>query len=126
MTSNRMRRVDELMRRELGSVCEREVVPQLDSLLTITGVKTAPDLRQATVFFSVLGDDAQKKQALRVLLRARRTLQREVAARIALKYTPVLEFRFDDSIATGDRVLQIIEGLDITDSSADDLPASGQ
>ncbi len=118
--SDRMLRVNELLRRELALLCEREISPGFDGLVTITAVKTAPDLRQATVFVSVLGDEEHRKRALSLLGAKRKMFQREISRRVVLKYTPVLKFRMDASAEQADRILAILDELDV---SEDDPPA---
>ncbi|OGV68453.1 MAG: ribosome-binding factor A [Lentisphaerae bacterium RIFOXYB12_FULL_65_16] len=112
MSLERMRRVNELIRRELGELCEREIAPNLQGLLTITQIQTAPDLRQAVVYVSVMGDEAQHRHALRLLLKRRAWLQHELNQRVQLKYTPVLTFKLDRAGAQADRVLSILEEID--------------
>ena len=114
-TSERMLRVNELLRRELAVLCEREISPGFDGLVTITGVETSPDLRQATVFVSILGDEQHHQLALQLLTRKRKLLQREVARHVTLKYTPVLRFKIDRTAETADRVLAILDDLHLPD-----------
>ncbi len=123
MRYDRMRRVNEMIRRELALLCEREVVHQVDALPTITDVKTAPDLRQAQVFVSVLGDEKQQEQVLRILNRQRVDFQSKIGHALQLKYTPVLHFRIDHTPAEADHILSIIDELDLSDvPDAGELP----
>lgn len=117
MNSNRMRRVDELIKRELGTQVERQIAPELDALVTVTGVKTAPDLRQAVVSVSIMGSDTARGAALRLLQKRRVLLQRTLARNVKLKYTPVLSFRLDDRLAQADHVLALIEDLDLDEAT---------
>lgn len=123
--SKRMVRVDELLRRELGVLCEKLVAPQVPALVTVTKVECAPDLREATVFVSVMGSPEAHAQAMRVMLGVRRELQQELARRIILKYTPKLRFREDETAEKADRVLTLLDELQIPDeqSPARDPPA---
>ncbi len=113
MENKRMRRVNELLQRELGMLCERLVVPELPCLLTITQVKTAPDLRHAQVFFSVLGESEDWSAAKKVLDRHRAEMQSALARNITLKYTPVLHFKPDPTLESADRLFSIIDKLDL-------------
>jgi ribosome-binding factor A len=125
--SKRMVRVDELLRRELGSLCEKLVAPHLAALVTITKVECAPDLREALVFVSVLGDAEAQAQALRLLQSVRRELQQELAHRVILKYTPRLRFRADRTAEQADRVLSILDGLHIpNEPNPDAATAAGE
>ena len=113
--SKRMVRVDELLLRELGALCEKLVAPHIQALVTITKVECAPDLREATVFVSVLGSPEAQAQAMRLMQAVRRELQQELARRIILKFTPRLHFREDRTAEKADRVLGILEELQIPD-----------
>lgn len=113
MTNKRMRRVDELLKRELGILCERHVVSELKCLMTITKVKTSPDLRNAQVFFSVLGDDEDWAATQASLDQHRVALQSGIASVVKLKYTPVLHFKPDTIFEQADRVFSIIDKLDL-------------
>lgn len=118
MSANRMRRVNELLRRELGILCERDIMPRMTALVTITEVKTSPDLRHADVFVSVLGDEEQRAEAIRRMYRNRVRFQTELAHRVNLKYTPVLKFRHDRTAENADRVLSILDELDLPEEDA--------
>ena len=115
MKYERMRRVDELIQRELGLLCEREIAPYLSGLITITKVKTSSDLRHAQVYFSVMGGEDVHEQALKLMLDRRTHLQHEIATRIKLKYTPVLKFHVDQSPEQADHVLAILSELGLDD-----------
>jgi ribosome-binding factor A len=109
MTSDRMRRVDEAMREVLSAAIQSELKDPRVGFVTVTAVDTAPDLRQARVFVSVLGDDAARRRSLQALQHAHGFLQRRVAGELRLKHTPTLAFAYDDS---SDRGLRIAELLD--------------
>lgn len=120
MNDERMRRIDELVQRELSMLCEREITPYAKGLVTITKIKTSPDLRHAQVYFSVLGDDADHDEALKLLLGKRKHFQKQLAANVKLKYTPVLKFHVDQNPAQADHVLSILSELGL-----DDVPDAG-
>ena len=56
-----MRRVDEAMRAVLSEAISKELQDPRVGFVTVTGVKTSPDLRHARVYVSVLGDDADAR-----------------------------------------------------------------
>ena len=72
----RLVRVNELLKREISTILERRIVPLVSALITVTGVDTAPDLRQAIVFVSVYGGDAD--EVLQLLRKQRGEIQREM------------------------------------------------
>src|SRR3954465_14079169 len=96
MTRGRMRRVDEAMREVLGGAITSELKDPRVGFVTVTAVETAPDLRRARVFVSVLGTDPERRGTLDALRNAHGYLQRRVAGELRLRHTPTLEFRYDD------------------------------
>jgi ribosome-binding factor A len=77
--------------------------------VTVTAVRTSPDLRHARVFVSVLGDPAEREASLDGLTSAHGYLQRRVASELRLKHTPTLTFVYDDSVERGVRLSQLID-----------------
>ncbi len=118
MKPNRMRRINELIKREIGDLCERDISTGSGTLITITDVDTSPDLRHADVFVSVFGEDKKKNEAMAKLEKQRVHFQQELARRVRLKYTPVLHFKMDTTLERADRVLHILQELDLNQSSA--------
>lgn len=111
-----MTRVNELLRREVANCVYRLLDSSEVNLasITIVRVDTSPDLRQARIYVSVLGDDNERKQVMRALVRKRKDFQQEVSKHVVLKYTPHYNFELDDSVKDGDRVLEILGKLSLT------------
>jgi ribosome-binding factor A len=109
---HRLARVNEVIKRELSEIISREITFGAQTLVTVHSVDIAPNLRQCHVFVSVIGKPAQIKRALDELTAHRSLLQRELAKRVVLKYTPHLTFKLDESIERGSRVLEIMQDLD--------------
>jgi len=107
--SDRMRRVDEALREVLSDAVNADLKDPRIGFVTVTDVKTSPDLRHARVFVSVLGGEAERAASLAGLQSAHGVLQRRVASELRLKRTPTLEFLYDD---TTDRVMRMEELLD--------------
>jgi ribosome-binding factor A len=107
MTSDRMRRVNEAVRQVLSDAAQHLKDPRV-GFLTVTDVKTASDLRHARVFFSVLGDEAQREASLAGLQSAHGYLQGRVAAELRLRHTPTLEFVYDDTAERAMRVERLL------------------
>lgn len=104
----------ELLKREIGEVIRREFPVAEAGLVTVNDVDVAGDLHSAIVFISILGTAEQQKRGLAMLTQHRKRIQGLVGRAVVLKYTPTLKFLVDDSIARGNRVLQIIEELEKT------------
>src|SRR5215208_5012103 len=95
--ADRMRRVNESLREVLSEALLELKDPRV-GFVTVTGVETSPDLRHATVFVSVLGDESASDESLDGLRSAHGYLQRRVASELRLKNTPTLTFAYDDSV----------------------------
>jgi ribosome-binding factor A len=111
--TDRMRRVNESVRAVLAEAVGELKDPRI-GFVTITGVDTSADLRQATVFVSVLGSERKREQSLAGLDAAHGVLQRRIAGELRLKRTPQLTFKYDPSVAEGVRMSKLIDEL-VTD-----------
>lgn len=105
-----MRRVNENLREVIADEVSRLKDPGL-GFVTITGVSTAPDLRAARVFWSVLGDADQHQATAAALQRARSRIRAAVGDRVRLKYLPDLVFEFDESIDRGFRMEELLRRI---------------
>jgi ribosome-binding factor A len=109
MGGGRMRRVDEAVRAVLSDAITTDLQDPRVGFVTVTAVKTSPDLRHARVYVSVLGDDEARVQTLDGLRSAHGFLQGRVAAELSLKHTPALTFEYDESIDRGMRISRLID-----------------
>jgi ribosome-binding factor A len=112
MRSARMRRVDEAMRAVLSDAIAKDLKDPRIGFVTVTGVKTSPDLRHARVYVSVLGDDPERSASIDGLRSAHGFLQRRLADELTLKHTPSLTFEYDDSVDRGMRISQLLDEHD--------------
>jgi len=112
MPSLRLQRVRELLKREIGEAVRREFHVAECGLISVNDVDVAGDLKSTTVYISIFGNPEQQKRGFQLLTDHRVRIQGLVGRAVVLKYTPTLKFVFDDSIARGNRVLQIIEELE--------------
>jgi ribosome-binding factor A len=115
MTTGRMRRVDEAIRQVIGDAVAGELKDPRVGFVTVTDVRTSPDLRQARVYVSVLGkrggasDEQEREDTLDGLRSGHGFFQGRIAGELRLKRTPTLEFLYDD---TTDRALRVESLLD--------------
>ena len=119
MNDGRMRRVDEAVREVLSDAIAKDLLDPRVGFVTLTAVKTSPDLRHARVYVSVLGDDATRSQTLDGLRSAHGFLQGRVAAELSLKHTPALTFEYDESIDRGMRISRLIDDVSTHPEDAD-------
>ena len=110
MSADRMRRVNEAVREVLSdAIGGSDIKDPRIGFVTVTDVRTSPDLRHARVYVTVLGDGEQREASLTGLRSAHALLQRRVNSELRMKRTPTLEFLYDD---TTDRVMRMEQLLD--------------
>jgi ribosome-binding factor A len=109
---SRSDRVADQIRSELALLLSRgEVHDPGIGFVTITRVQMTPDLQQARVFYTALGDETARKNTERALHRALPFLRRQVGSRLRLKRVPELDFLYDQSIAGQDRIEQLLNEI---------------
>ncbi|MDW0111737.1 MULTISPECIES: 30S ribosome-binding factor RbfA [Sporosarcina] len=106
--SMRANRVAEQMKKELGGIIGQKLKDPRIGFVTVTDVEVTGDLQQATIFISVLGNDAQKEATLAGLMKAKGFIRSEIGQRIRLRKTPEIEFAFDDSVEYGNRIESLL------------------
>ncbi len=112
MSSHRLLRVQELLKRAIGEAIRREFPVDQAGLVTVNDVEISGDLRLAKVFIGILGNPDQQRTGLVMLQKNRVRIQGLVAKSVILKYTPQLRFVVDESVARGNRVLDILAELE--------------
>jgi ribosome-binding factor A len=104
-----MRRVNEAIREVVSiRIAEGLRDPRI-GFVTVTSVDTSPDLRQARVYVSVLGNPEEREATMAGLGSAHGLLQQSVATELRLKHTPTLQFVFDESIDRGMRISELLD-----------------
>lgn len=110
--SQRTQRVDELLRQEITAILAKEIADPAIGFATVTDVETAPDLRHARVWVSVIGPKSDREATIRALDRAMVYVRRELGTRLRLKRIPELQVRLDESAERGTRVLRLLADLE--------------
>ena len=108
--TERMRRVNEALKEVLSEGILELKDPRI-GFVTITGVQTSTDLRQARVYVSVLGSERKQKATLAGLAAAHGVLQSRVGSELRMKRTPLLTFEYDPTVERGVRMTQLIDEL---------------
>lgn len=111
MSSRRSLRVGDLIRNEISSMLVKGLKDPRIGFVTVTRVEVADDLRQAKVFFSVVGSGEDSERALSGLSSARGYIRSVLARRLDLKYVPELIFREDPAIKSGARLSELLNEL---------------
>ena len=114
----RMRRVNESVREVVAEGVSGLRDPRI-GLITVTGVVVSPDLHDARVYVSVLGNERKRRATMAVLESARGVLQSRLARELRMKRTPQLAFEYDPSVERGVRMSRLIDELAPTNESDD-------
>ncbi len=107
--SNRMARVDEELKRELSNIINYEVKnSNVTGMISVTKVKTSPDLKYARVSVSII-NSKNVKQTLAGLKAASGFIRSRIAEKMNLRVTPELVFELDESLVYGEKIDRILE-----------------
>jgi ribosome-binding factor A len=109
--THRIERIAEQIREEVSQILATEVSDPGVGLVTVTRVKVTPDLSLARVYWTTMGDAAQRKQTAKALSRAASYVRHLLSTRMTLRRSPEVQFLFDQSVAAQDRVEQILREI---------------
>jgi ribosome-binding factor A len=107
--SRRLDRVNELLRREIGAVIQKDYEWR-NRLVTVSDVQVTQDLKEGKVWIGVLGGEAGS--VVEKLNRDHGSIQSKVMKRVVLKSTPVLRFHHDASAVRGVEIVNLLEEVD--------------
>src|SRR5690242_11251450 len=119
--SVRQEKIQAQLVHEISEIIQRDLRDPRIGFVTLTGADISRDLRYAKIFVSVLGDDEARRQSLKALNNAVGLLRGEFARRAHLRVAPELEFRFDEGIARGQRIFELLHSVE-----GDLQPQSGE
>ena len=117
MKSKRCQQVNGLLKVEISDIIRSKLKDPSVGFITIIDVDVSKDLRYAKVYVSVLGDHEQKLKSLKALQRAKNYIHNELGNRIRLRYLPMLSFCLDESLEYAAKIEEILNKLDLNDSS---------
>ena len=126
---DRLARVNEILKREIADVLEKNGVNDSGLIVSITKVVLSSNLRSAAVYVSILGGrnpEENFRKVLPNLLKLRGLLQSNIARHVTLKYTPVIHFVHDLNIVEGDHVLALLQQMEKDDGEREEKSAPGQ
>ncbi len=106
--SRRTARVAEALQSTVAELVQREIKDPRVGMVTITRADVSPDLRHATVFFSRLGDDAERQKSLEGLRSAAGFVRTQVARRLQLRVAPDIRFELDDNLEYAAHMYKVI------------------
>jgi ribosome-binding factor A len=120
MASRRQRQVGELLHEEISRIIQHEIKDPRLGFVTVTGVDVSPDLRQARVYVTVLGDKVDIKNTLAGLTSGAGYFRHLLRQSLSLRHIPELNFKLDTSLEYGlhiDALLDTIKEEESSESS---------
>ncbi len=108
---DRVRRVAELVRRELSQFIIRELTDYGVGIVSITAVDMTRDLRKATVYVTAFDGSHDKKKVISILNESVSVMRKTLASRLELRRVPELKFHYDFSVERGMRLSKMIDQL---------------
>ncbi len=110
--STRTEQIGGLIAQKISDILQRDISdPRLSGLVTITGAKVSADLRNAVVYWSVLGNEEVWKEVDSAFFHAAGYIQRLVGQRVSLKITPILSFAPDHTMEQAQKIEMLIDHL---------------
>jgi len=106
---SRKLRIEELIQREIAILIQQEIKDPRIGMVTVSGVDISPDLKHAKIYVTFLGDEKDHAKNVTALNHAARFLRHELARRLYLKAIPAIRFVYDESIARGARLSELID-----------------
>ncbi|MFN2157700.1 MAG: 30S ribosome-binding factor RbfA [Anaerolineae bacterium] len=120
MATRRQRRVSQLIHREMSMLLMREVRDPRLADITITEVRVTPDLLIARIYYTVLGDAEQEKEAATALESALGYLRTQLAGRVRLRLAPELVFELDQSAKYGRHIDELLDQIAASSQDQDE------
>jgi ribosome-binding factor A len=115
MSSNRSKKVAMQIKNEIGNMLQTRIKDPRIGFVTITNVRVSSDLRNAKVYFSVLGNREQKDKSIEGLNQARTYIQNEIGSRLRLRYAPIVNFYIDETLDYQEHIDHLLKSLESTD-----------
>ncbi|MGD9898422.1 MAG: 30S ribosome-binding factor RbfA [Calditrichaceae bacterium] len=100
------------LKKALGSIIDLKVKDPEKGMITLTNVKISPDLKIASVYYTVLGDDEQKEKTARALKRSASFIRNELRPIITARWLPELRFFYDESIEYAARINSLLKKIE--------------
>ena len=111
MSEYRAERLAVLIKEELGAILQKDLKDPRIGFASITNVRVSRDMSHAKIYVSVFGDKQQQAATMEGLESAKGFIRTELGKRIRLRYTPEINFIFDNSLEEGAKVLSLLNEI---------------
>jgi ribosome-binding factor A len=126
MSTIRRERREEQLVRELSDIIQNRLKDPRRSWVSITRVELSSDLQYARAYVSILGDPDKRTNTLSMLERASHFVRGELGRRLHVRRVPEIRFVLDENIETSQRVMEILDSLEIPEPPDDEPDGSAQ
>ena len=109
--NRRNRKVADQIKSEMSWILQQKFTDPKQGMITVTKVKISRDLKHATVYFSVLGQNIDVKVSEKALKNAVPFLRRELGHRVKMKFVPELRFFYDDSMEYAEHIAELFNKI---------------
>jgi len=107
----RSTRLAEQILRDLSNLMENELADQVSGMVTFTRVRVSEDLRNAMVYYSVLGKEKDRPAIADYFDNEKKHIRHLLGSNLHIRHIPELTFRFDPSIEEGIRIEQLLNEI---------------
>jgi ribosome-binding factor A len=120
----RARKLAVRIREIVAATLEMQVKDPRLGMVTITDAKVTPDLREATIYYTVYGDDVARQESAMALESAKGVLRSTVGKQTGVRYTPSLEFIADVVPETAGRIEDLLALARAEDARVQELAST--
>lgn len=115
--THRIERIAEQLREEVSQILATDIADPGVGLVTVSRVKVSPDLSLARIYWTIIGDAAEKKRTAKALQRAAPFVRHVLATRMTLRRVPEVAFHYDEGLAAHQRVEEILHEIHEADAA---------
>lgn len=116
--NRRLKKYGDVIKRAISEILEFKVTDPRKGFITVTNVKMSPDLRLASIYYTVLGDEEQRNHTAAVLKNSKAFIKNELKPSISSRWLPDLRFFYDDTLENAQRIEMLLKKIE--DGSATD------
>lgn len=110
MASQRLLQINDLLRQHVNDFIAKELEVPVEYFITLSKVDTAPDLRAATIYLTVIPDN-KRGTALKLLRHSVGGLRKYIAVRMKIRFTPRITFAIDGQVVYGNEIDELLDSL---------------
>lgn len=115
--SIRQKKLADHIKKQLSLIIDRKLKDPRKGFITLTGVKLSRDLRIASIYYTILGNEEQHKKSQQALESAKNFIRSELAPNLKLRYTPELRFFYDDSLEYSEHIENLLKKIHALDTN---------